>query len=453
MTKVQTKPQSGKLKTLYPRSAGIDVGATMMQVCIPKECEDRNNRDFGTTTKSLDEIVQWLLSHSISHVAMEATGIYWIPLFNKLSKAGLTAVLLNAADVKNYTARKTDVNDAEWLMTLMQYGMVKPSFQIDAESRSLRNCTRHRAVMVSLCSDTIRRMQKTLELMNLKLTEVLSDITGESGIKIIEAILSGERSPLVLASLTSKRCKKTKEEIAEALEGTWEEELVFILSQHYEVYKMYRRQTLELDAQIQKALEAINEKVLELNGGEVIEVPRSKKTAHKRNAISVDVENLSTQIWGVNLTAIDGVSNITVLSLMGELGRDFTKDFKTVSHFCSWCNLTPNDKISGGKLLSSRRSKRVNQVGLVLRNCAQTISQSKSVFGDYYRRMKAKGGGKFAVCATAHKLAAIIFVMVRDKTPFNSAKVSINDKEWIAKRIKRQEKLLEKLRKQASQAG
>jgi len=255
MAKVAKKSEkSGELRLVNPLSCGIDVGATLMQVCIPKELDEENNRPFGTTTKDLREIVSWLKSKNITHVAMEATGVYWMPLFRQLMEAGITTVLVNPAEAKNYTARKTDVSDAEWLTTMMRYELVKPSYQIDNLSRTLRNCTRHRSTLVLEAADCIRRMQKTLELMNVKLTEVLSDITGQSGMSIIEAILAGKRNPRVLASLASDKCQKSKEEIANALEGTWEEELIFILRQQYSAYKYFRQQTLELDPVIEKIM-------------------------------------------------------------------------------------------------------------------------------------------------------------------------------------------------------
>lgn len=449
MAKLQNKKDSGKLEIKFPKSAGVDIGATLMQVCVPESLAENNNRPFGTTTQELRKLTHWLNELGIEHVAMEATGVYWIPLFLMLVKAGIEPLLLNAADVKNYTARKTDVNDAEWLMTLMRYGLVKPSFQINDLERKLRNYTRHREALVSLASDVIRRMQKCMELMNIKLTEVISEITGKSGISIIEAILSGERDPSKLANLADFRCKKSKEEIALALEGTWDEELLFMLSQHYEQYKLLREQTSQMDSKLEATINEIAAKVYESRGGEVVEMVACKKHTHRTsNKLNFDIEYLATQIWGVNLMRIDGVSTMTLLTLMGELGANFTHSFKSAAHFCSWCNLSPNDKISGGKILSSHIRKRTNNVGQALRNCAQTLSSSKSVMGDYYRRMRAKGGGKFAVCATAHKIATIIYTMVESKTEYDPQKVSISDKDWLKKRIYKQEQLLKRLQNQ-----
>jgi len=449
MAKLQNKKDSGKLEIKFPKSAGVDVGATLMQVCVPSILAEDNNRAFGTTTAELRRLVAWLKKLEIDHVAMEATGVYWVPLFLMMSKEGLNPVLLNAADVKNYTARKTDVNDAEWLMTLMRYGMVKPSFQINDIESSLRSYTRQRQTLIRLASDTIRRMQKCMELMNLKLTEVISDITGKSGINIIEAILSGCRDSFRLASLADARCKKSRDEIAASLEGIWDEGQIFILSQNYMQYKLLRQQTEELDSCLKKLLDEMAAVVLKDRGGEIVEVIKSKKKARRQsNRLNFNLEYLAVQIYGVNLMRVDGVSAITLLTLMGELGTDFTAGFKSAAHFCSWCNLSPNDKISGGRILSSHMKKGSNTVGQALRNCAQSMAGSKSVMGDYYRRMRAKGGGKFAVCATAHKLATIIYTMVKNKTEYNPRQVSITDKEWLKKRIYKQEQLLKRLQNQ-----
>ncbi len=456
MAKVQkkngkNKSKSENLEILFPESAGIDVSAVEMQVCIPSsKCVD-NNRAFGTTTDEIAKIVAWLKENGIIHVAMEATGVYWIPLFLELCQNGMHPVLLNAADVKNYTARKTDSNDAEWLMTLMRFGMVKPSFQIGDMERELRNFTRHRSGLISACSDTIRRIQKSMEQMNVKLAEVISDITGKSGIRIIEAIIAGERDKDRLASL-AKGCKKSHEEIAAALNGLWKESLIFLMKQHYEQYCFLRRQTSELDGQMEAWLHTMMGEVLLGNGSQTVEVIRSgKKPKRESNKLSFDFEGIATQILGVNLMRVDGVSAITVLTLLGELGANFTDKFKTAAHFCSWCNMSPNNKESGGKILSARRRKGCNVVGNALRNCAQSLARSQAPLGHYYRRMKAKGGGKYAVCATAHKLATILYTMVKNKKEYDPSKVTISDTEWLKKKIKFQKKSLRKLEKLLSQ--
>lgn len=450
------KKNAGNLEVIYPNSAGIDVSATEMQVCVPPSLtEGDHNRTFGATTAELGRIVDWFRELGIVHVAMEATGVYWMPLFMTLCRAGMKPVLLNAADVKNFTARKTDVNDAEWLMTLMRFGMVRPSFQIDDVERELRNLTRQRDSLTSLCADCIRRIQKAMEQMNVKLAEAVSDITGASGIRIIEAIIAGERDGVRLASLAGNGCRKTKEEIAAALNGVWSESLIFIMSQNYAQYRLLRGQAAELDSHMEERLKSMMGDVLLRAGGEMKEVIRSgKKPKRASNRVSFDLEMLATQIWRVNLMRIDGVSGVTVMMLLGELGVGFTDRFRTAAHFCSWCNLSPNDKVSGGKLLSSRRKKGGCPVGNILRNCAQAVARSKSPLGDYYRRMRMRGGGKYAIVATAHKIATIIYTMVKHGTEYDSTKVTITDTEWLKKRIHKQKKLLKKLEGQlVEQAG
>lgn len=222
-----------------------------------------------------------------------------------------------------------------------------------------------------------------------------------------------------------------------------------MLGQHYEQYKLLRRQVADLDSNLESAMNDMAAIAYSDRDGEIVDVIRSnKKVKRDSNKLDFDFEYLATQIWGVNLLRIDGVSYVTLLTLIGELGANFTDSFRSAAHFCSWCNLSPNDKISGGKLLSSHIKKRSNTVGQALRNCAQTQAGSKSIMGDYYRRMRAKGSGKFAVCATAHKLATIIYTMVKNKTEYDSNKVSISDKEWLKKRIYKQEQLLKRLQTQ-----
>ena len=257
---------------------------------------------------------------------------------------------------------------------------------------------------------------------------------GLSGCRIIEAILGGCRNPHTLAALASDRCAKPKQEIAKSLEGTWDDELVFVLGQEYATYKHHLSQKADTDKQIEKAVNQIATMVLEISGGELPEFIPAGKHTNKKNSLGFDMERLSMVIWGVNLLRIDGVSGLTVLMLMGELGHDFTSKFKNANHFCSWCNLAPRDKISGGKKLSGKMPRRVNRVGLILRNCAMTLVQHKGVFGQFYRRMKSRGGGNYAVCATAHKLAKIIYTMVRNKSNYEASKVSISDEKWLERR-------------------
>ena len=450
MAKKAKKTDIDKLEVINPMSAGIDVGATLMQVCIPSNLDKEPNRAFGTTTRELDRIVEWLVSKKITHVAMESTGVYWVPLFNKLTEAGIDTKLLRAADVKNYTARKTDVNDARWLMVIMRHEMVKPSYQISPETRMLRDLSRFRSNIVSNSARTVLRIQQHLELMNLKLTEVLDDIMGVSGRSIIEAMIGGCRDPRALAELMDPRCRKSKDEMAEALECTWEDHGMFILDCLYKDYLSQQATIEKTDIRIRECLDVIKERVLKQNEGISNEVVRaSKKVRVSKNGIrNCDMEEYSTHMLGVNIVAIDGLSGLSAYQLIAELGRDFTRHFETPARFCSWCGLVPNDRITGGRKVSSAMKTQTNKVGLILKNCAQTLARQDSRLGSYYRRMKTKGGGKFAVIATAHKMARILYAMVKDQTEYNPETISVSDEKFLDIRIKAAQKRLDQLLKE-----
>lgn len=390
------------------------------------------------------------MSKKITHVAMESTGIYWLPLFNKLLEVGIDTKLLRAADVKNYTARKTDVNDAQWLMIIMRHEMVKPSYQINSEIRALRDLSRFRSGIISNSSKTVLRIQKHLEMMNLKLTEVLDDIMGVSGRRIIEAMLDGCRDPRALAGLMDPRCKKSKDEMADALECTWEDHGMFILDCLYQEYLGYQAMLEKTDAKIQECLDKISDRVLEQDGGIAKEVVRAKKKVRvsKNGMAGCDMEEYSTRLLGVNIVAIDGLSGLSAYQLISELGCDFTRHFETSERFCSWCGLVPNDKITGGRKVSSAMKKQTNKVGQILKNCAQSVSRQDSQLGAYYRRMRAKGGGKFAVIATAHKMARVLYAMVKDQKEYNPEIISVSDKKFLDIRIKAAQKRLDQLIKE-----
>lgn len=455
MAKKEKKIDTDKLEIKNPLSAGIDVGSDLMQVCIPSFLDENNNRTFGTTTKELASIVDWLVSKGITHVAMESTGVYWVPLFSKLLEAGIDANLLRAADVKNYTARKTDVNDAHWLMVIMRHDMIKPSYQINSETRMLRDLARFRANIISNSSRTVTRIQKHLELMNIKLTEVIEDIMGKSGRRILEKMLSGCRDPHVLADLADIRCKKSKEEIADALEGTWEEHYIFILQCLYDEYRGQQTMLEKTDAKILECLEKIKSYVLEESEGISKTVVRAQKKVRvsKNGMKDCDMEEYSTLMLGVNIVAIDGLSGLSAYQLISELGRGFTKHFETSARFCSWCGLIPNDKITGGKKVSSAMKTQTNKVGLILRNCARTVARQDSRLGSYYRRMKSKGGGKFAVIATAHKIARVLYAMVKDQTEYNPDTISVSDEKFLDIRIKAAKKRLDQLLKEKNKTA
>ena len=430
-----------ELKIVNPNAAGIDIADTEMQVCVPAGRDGENNRRFGSFTRDLNEISDWLKACGIDTVAMEATGIYWIPLFFKLQQDGFDVQLCNAREVKNISEKKTDEADAEWLMLLHSYGLLKPSFQPENAARQVRNLARHRSNLLRSAGKEVQHMQKAMEQMNLKLTNVLSDIVGLSGQRIITSILAGKRDPEALSQLADGRCKRSKEEIALSLEGTWDADHMFELKQSYELYLFYQGKVSECDREIETMLKGF---VADIDT-DMAKLIRCKKTICKKNDVGFDVESYAYSLWGVNTMAISGMSAGSVLQLIGELGTDFVKKFDTPAKFCKWCNLVPNNKISGGKLISSRVPNRKNPVGQVFRQCANTVSKSKNPMGFYFRRIKSRGGHMAAIVATAHKIAEIFYIMVRDKVAYDEGRVGLDEETLLKRKIERTQRALDAL--------
>lgn len=430
--KIHTK-KGIELKIVNPDAAGIDIADSEMQVCVPEDRDGDNNRRFRSFTRDLNEICSWLKACNIKTVAMEATGIYWIPLYFKLKDSGIDVILVNAREVKNIAEKKTDEADAEWLMLLHTYGLLKASYQPENEARKIRNLTRHRNNILRALSKEVLHMQKAMEQMNIKLSNVLSDIVGKSGLAIIVAIINGERNPIRLAQLADSRCKRSREEIALSLEGTWGEDHLFELKQAYDLYKYLQGQMIECDRMIEQLLNSYTA----LIDTDMVNFKESKKPICKKNAVAFNLEHYGYAIWGVNAMRIPGMSSGSLLQLIGELGQDFVEKFDTPAKFCKWCNLVPNNKISGGKLISSRVSKRKNPVGQVFRLCANALKDAKNSLGIYFRRIRSRSGHMQAIIATAHKMARIFYTMVKNKSEYDETNVGIDEQELLLKKIER----------------
>ena len=432
-----------KLEIVNLNAAGIDVSSTEMQVCVPEDRDGDNNRRFGTFTEDLHLISSWLKACGIDTVAMESTGVYWVQLYMILEEAGFDVLLVNAKAIKNIGEKKTDEVDAEWIMLLHSYGLLRASFQPDNQARRIRNLSRHRDNLIRTASREIQHMQKAMELMNIKLSNVISDILGKSGQDIISAIIAGERDASKLASLADVRCKSPKEVIEKSLVANWDDDLLFMLKQSFELYHYLQGQMKDCEKQIEIILkEYISSLPQETTNKEC---PRAKKAKAKKNEVSIDIENYAFQLWGVNLMHIHGVSEAALLRLVGELGHDFTDKFNSYKEFCCWTNVTPNNKISGGKLLSSKIPKRKNQVGLILRASANSLRANKSPLGGYFRRIQAKSGYIPAIIASANKLGRIIYTMTKSKTEFDESFISINEEERLRRKLMKTQKELEKI--------
>lgn len=441
--KIKTK-KGLSLKIVNPNAAGIDVAATEMQVCVPEDRDADNNRTFGTFTKDLKEISSYLRACKIETVAMESTGVYWIELFTLLKNDGFDVVLVNPYDIKSYSDKKTDEADAEWLMLLHSYGLLHASFQPENMARRIRNLSRDRFRVLEEGAKQIQRMQKALEQMNVKISHVISDITGLSGMRMIKAIISGVRDPKSLAELASIRCKASMDEIEDSLDGIWDEDHIFELRLALETYEHFQCQAVACDKKIE---EIAKEYTTEIDR-ERKDLVRTKKRIAKKNAVQFDVELYAHALWGVNAMAIPGMSTGSLLVLMGELGHNFTEKFDTAESFCKWLNLVPNNKISGGKLLSSRIPNRKSFAGQAFRQCANSVKDGKNRLGYYFKRQKSKEGHLYAIVCTAHKIAKIFYTMVKNQSEFDEKICAVNEKEYLEKKLNRLQKAVEKISKE-----
>ncbi|MCI5116295.1 MAG: IS110 family transposase [Candidatus Electrothrix sp. AX1] len=428
---------------IHPAAAGIDIGASEIYVAVSDDRSDNPVRCFDTFTEDLHKAAQWLKECGIESVAMESTGVYWIPVFQILERYGFDVILVNARHVKNVPGRKTDVQDCQWLQYLHTVGLLNGSFRPAQEICEVRSLLRHRDNLVKSVSSEVQRMQKSLTQMNLQIHNVISDITGVTGMKIIDSILAGERNPYKLAELRDPRIKADKETIAKSLTGDYRREHLFTLNQTVASY----RHTLELirqcDAEIESYLKEFEPRV-EINEPSSPSSGGSRRKP-KGNTPTFDVKGHMHRLLGTDLTEIDGVSDLTAHVFFAEVGPDLSK-FKNVGHFCSWLGLCPNNKVSGGKILSSQTRPGSNRLAQALRLSANSLWNSKSSLGDYFRRMRSRHGSPKAITATAHKLARIIFHLVREQKAFDETVFAEQEKAHEARLRKR-------LAKQAKSLG
>jgi transposase len=387
-----------KLDIANPNAAGIDVGSASHFVAVPPDRDDEAVREFTSFTEDLERLADWLLACGIDTVAMESTGVYWIPLFELLESRGLTVYLVNARHVKN-------VLDCQWLQQLMSYGLLSGAFRPTDEICALRSIMRQRTMLLSYQGQHIQHMQKALSLMNIQLGNVISDVVGETGQRILRAIIAGERDPQKLAELKHRRIQASTEQIAMALHGTWREEHLFALTQAVELFDAYSQALQRCDVRLESMLGALSRTEDEPG-------PTKRRRISKvKNAPKFDVRTYLFRICGVDLTAIDGIDTTTALKVIAEVGPDLSR-FKSAKHFASWLGLCPGTKISGGKLLSGATKRTANRVAQALKMAAISLRASQSALGAYFRRMCARLDKGKAVTAAAHKLARLIYAML-----------------------------------------
>ena len=388
-------------------AAGVDVGAGSLFVAVPEGRCEQPVREFGSFTADLYLLADWLAQCGVETVAMESTGVYWIALFGVLEDRGFEVLLVDPRRIKNVPGRKSDVLDCQWLQQLHTYGLLSAAFRPEADIRRLRSYLRQRAMLVEYAAQHVQHMQKALTQMNVKLHQVISDITGKTGTAIVEAIVGGERDPRKLAGLRDPRTRADEATISLSLEGHWREEHIFELTQALELYRVYQSKIAECDREIQAQMERFADRS---GGGVPPEQPRRNRI--QGNAPRFDVRSHLYRMTGVDLTRINGVDAHTALKVVSEVGTDMTR-WPTARHFASWLGLSPNNRVTGGRVISSRTKPSANRAAKALRLAANALYRSDSALGAFLRRKKAQLGAPKAITATAHKLARIIYAMLR----------------------------------------
>jgi transposase len=414
-------------------AAGIDIGANSHFVAVPEGSSETTVREFKTFTSDLHMLADWLKACGVQTIAMESTGVYWIPVYELLEEKGFDVKLVDARQVKNVSGRKTDVLDCQWIQQLHTYGLLKSAFRPVEEICELRAYVRQRSMLIQSASRHIQQMQKALMQMNVQLHHVISDITGETGMRIVRAIVGGERDPSILAEYRDPRCKSSIEDIKSALTGNYRAEHLFALKQSLELYDCFQEKIQACDDEIEKNMAKFltDSKVATLP---VEELNPNKKAAGKNSptfALGKELHRLT----GVDLLAIPGINNVSALKIIGEIGLDMNR-WKDAKQFASWLGLCPGNKVSGGKRLSGKTKPSNNRTAATLRMAASTLYRSPTALGAYLRRLKSRIGPMKAITATAHKLAKIIYNMLRHGSEYVEAGQAYYEEQYRDRVIK-----------------
>ena len=404
---------------LNPDAAGIDIGATEIYVAVPADRDPEPIRMFATFTQDLNHLADWLQQCGVRTVAMESTGVYWIPLMQILEARGLEVYLVNAKHVKNVPGRRTDVSDCQWLQYLHSVGLLRASFRPAPEVCALRSLLRHRDSLVEMATSHVQHMQKALDQMNLQIHHVISDITGTTGLAIMDAILAGNRDVQALAALRDPRIRASQDTIAKSLVGDYRREHLFTLQQSVELYREYQRRITTCEEEMLRLMNG-----LETKADPAVSLPAAKDSVKKCKVMvpakALALREEAYRVSGVDLTTIPGISVLHVQTILAELGGDVSK-FRSAGAFSSWMGLCPDNDISGGKVLWTGTRKVKNRVAVTLRMAAQSLQKSESVLGEFYRRMRTRLGAPKAITAAAHKLARIIYHMLKTREPYDES--------------------------------
>ncbi len=438
------KKRSESIEIVHPHAAGLDIGAREIYACVPPDRDGETIKVFSTFTPDLAQLADWLVAHQVDTVAMESTGVYWIPVFELLEARGLKLFLVNGRHVKHVPGRKSDVQDCQWLQKLHALGLLTGSFRPDGEMCALRAYLRHRADLVQHRAAHVQHMQKALQQMNVLLPQVVADITGDTGMAIVRAIVAGERDSVTLAQFRNPRCRSSEETIAKALTGTWKDEHLFTLQQALALYDFYTEQVAACDARIEQHYTVMKPRweMTESDAPCPAPVRQRKKRKHEP---AFDVRASIIRVTGVDLAAVDGLGPNLAQLILSEIGTDMSK-WTTEKQFIAWLGLAPRNDISGGKVLRSHTLPSRNRAGQAFRQAATAVARSASAFGAYYRRKRAQAGPLFAQVATAHKIARTVYHLLKYRVPYEDIGA-----EAFAQ--KQQERDIIALRKRAAKLG
>lgn len=429
----------GDLVVVNPNAAGIDAGSEEHWVSVPEDRSDEPVRSFGTFTADLHALADWLVECRINTVAIEATGVYWIPLFEILEERGLNPKLVDSRSIGS-RRKKTDVVDCQWIRQLHTYGLLNGAFRPSAAMLPLRALMRQRDMLVKYAADHIRHIQKALDLMNVKLHLAVSDTVGVTGLRIIRAILSGKRDPKELAELREPSCKSSEQTFVKALTGNYRAEHLFALKQAMDLFTTYQDKIKDCDAEIASALSAFDKTA---NAKSLAPKPAKRR---RKNQPHFDGRTLLYEITGVDLTCVPALEVSTILTILSETGTDMSA-WSSGKHFSAWLSLSPNNRITGGKRIYKKVPViRPNRAAQAFRVAAQTLERAKCALGAFFRRVQSRLGRSGAIKATAHKLALIFYSMLTSKTEYHEAGADYYE-------LRYRERLLNSLKKKASELG
>jgi transposase len=437
---LQAKVHKSPLESINLNAAGIDIGSRSHFVAVPPDRDPQPVQEFPAFTADLGRLADWLERCGITTVAMESTGVYWIPLFELLESRGFDVKLVNAHHIKNVPGRKTDVVDCQWIQQLHTFGLLSGSFRPDDEICVLRAHMRQRDNLTRYAGAHIQHMQKALNQMNIQLHHVVSDLTGVTGMTIVRAVLAGERDPQVLAKHRDRRCKHPLETIAKALQGNWRQEHLFALRQAVELFDVYQQKIDDCDQAIARVLDALKSQTDQ----QAPQPVRRQKLS--RNTPDINLHERLFRMTGVDLTRIDALNPHSVLKILSETGTDMTR-WPSAKQFASWLGLSPGNRISGGKRIgTSKTTPSANRAAAAFRMAAQSLHASQSALGGFFRRQKARLGSPKAVTAAAHKLARIFYSMLKNKTAYDAPDANYYEVQY-------RKRVMANLRKRAAQMG